>query len=117
VNQGSTSLGKFKSAQFGQLIHVDDGGDGTGQLQDVLEFSGGVKCWNGPERSAKVIVTCNTETKLVSVDEVATCVYRVQIESPAACPESEQSRQRRAEAGQKELGAAYAEVPVDHKEL
>lgn len=54
-----------------------------------MRFSGGQKCWNGPERSADVYLECGTETKLLSADEPSTCAYRMRMATPAACTEAE----------------------------
>lgn len=53
-----------------------------------LKWSGGTKCWNGPARSAEVVVTCGSETKLLAADEPETCRYVFQMESPIGCDEA-----------------------------
>jgi protein kinase C substrate 80K-H len=74
--QGGTDLGSWKALQ------IDDDGVRT------LKWTGGTKCWNGPQRSAEVIVTCGgLETKLLTADEPETCRYVFTMESPIGCDE------------------------------
>ncbi|KAL7500580.1 hypothetical protein ACHAWT_011212 [Skeletonema menzelii] len=53
----------------------------------TLKWDKGTKCWNGPVRSAEVIVTCGRATKILSADEPETCRYVFTMESPIACDE------------------------------
>lgn len=53
----------------------------------ILKWANGVKCWNGPKRSATAYVTCGAETKVLSADEPDTCRYVMQMESHIACDE------------------------------
>ena len=48
-------------------------------------FTGGAKCWNGPERSANIVLSCAAEPKVLSVDEPNRCEYEYKFELPAAC--------------------------------
>ncbi len=55
----------------------------------VMKWKGGMKCWNGPKRSATVHVTCGTEkAKLISADEPNICEYAFHMESYIGCDES-----------------------------
>uniref|UniRef100_K3X3S3 Glucosidase 2 subunit beta n=1 Tax=Globisporangium ultimum (strain ATCC 200006 / CBS 805.95 / DAOM BR144) TaxID=431595 RepID=K3X3S3_GLOUD len=63
-----------------------------GAMKDVAEdaseidFTGGDKCWNGPERSLKVTLECGAlPVELYAVDEPATCVYTAKLRTPIAC--------------------------------
>jgi protein kinase C substrate 80K-H len=69
---GGTNLGSWKE------MVVEDG-------RQTLKWDGGLKCWNGPVRSADVYVTCGAETKLLTADEPETCKYAFTMESPLAC--------------------------------
>ncbi|KAG7349853.1 glucosidase II [Nitzschia inconspicua] len=53
----------------------------------VMKWEGGAKCWNGPQRSATVYVTCGADHKLLSADEPDTCRYVLEMESPIGCDE------------------------------
>jgi protein kinase C substrate 80K-H len=48
-------------------------------------FRNGQRCWNGPERSLTVTVTCGHEEEVLSVDEPAVCEYVMDFVTPAAC--------------------------------
>lgn len=73
---GGTDLGKFEGATIDEK---------TGSR--VWSWKGGAKCWNGPQRSAKVIITCGAENKLISADEPNICEYEFLMESYVACDE------------------------------
>ncbi|KAF3988763.1 hypothetical protein FT663_03851 [Candidozyma haemuli var. vulneris] len=57
----------------------------TGIKGSTLHFEHGVKCWNGPHRSAYVDLVCSADTRLVSVTEPEKCQYRFLLETPIAC--------------------------------
>jgi len=69
-----TNLGKWK----GMSVEKETG-------KRVMKWEKGQKCWNGPERSATVYVTCGAETKLVRAEEPETCTYVLEMESYIAC--------------------------------
>ena len=75
-SDGGTNLGSWKAA------YIDEMGRRT------LEWEGGTKCWNGPNRSAEVTVTCGADTKLLTADEPETCKYAFTMESPIGCDET-----------------------------
>jgi len=72
---GGTNLGSWD-----KIDSADDG-------QRTLKWRGGTKCWNGPVRSAEVVVTCGAETKMLTADEPETCRYVFTMESPIGCDE------------------------------
>ncbi|CAB9497824.1 Glucosidase 2 subunit beta [Seminavis robusta] len=72
-----TGLGSWDSASYDNE---------TGNR--ILKWTNGVKCWNGPQRSATAIVTCGAETKVLSADEPDTCRYVLQMESHIACDDA-----------------------------
>lgn len=49
-------------------------------------YTGGAKCWNGPERSVKLVMSCGTTTEIVSVTEPEKCEYLFKLQTPAVCP-------------------------------
>jgi len=55
-----------------------------------MVFDGGVRCWNGPDRSAKIILSCGAEHKVVSVDEPNRCEYEYKFQTPSVCDEPEE---------------------------
>ncbi len=92
----------YELCMFGKSYQREGGKKGTGT--DLGSWSGltakkekgslkykwsnGQKCWNGPKRSATVIVTCGTQNKLVSADEPNICEYEFKMESFVACDEA-----------------------------
>ncbi|TKR68418.1 hypothetical protein L596_024407 [Steinernema carpocapsae] len=48
-------------------------------------YDNGQGCWNGPNRSTKVVVNCGERTELVEVSEPSKCEYLFVMNSPAAC--------------------------------
>ena len=73
---GGTHLGNFEKVE----LNEEDG-------QRTLMWGSGTKCWNGPSRSAEVVVTCGAENKLLTADEPETCRYVFTMESPIGCDE------------------------------
>jgi protein kinase C substrate 80K-H len=63
ANNGETSIGNWKSW-----------GDAEDKSKyNVMKFENGQGCWNGPQRSTKVLVTCGLENKVTSVSEPNRC--------------------------------------------
>jgi len=73
---GGTNLGSWEA------ITEEDG-----PYQRMLKWGGGTKCWNGPARSAEVLVTCGADTKFLTADEPETCRYVFTMASPIGCDE------------------------------
>ncbi|GEQ70357.1 hypothetical protein JCM33374_g4033 [Metschnikowia sp. JCM 33374] len=48
-------------------------------------YAHGSKCWNGPQRSARVDMVCGPAHDLISVSEPEKCQYRFLMSSPLAC--------------------------------
>ena len=88
---------EYEVCIFGKATQRDIGTNGRGTSlgswdkvqmnngQRTLKWNNGDKCWNGPHRSAEVIVTCGGTTKILSGDEPETCRYVFEMESPIAC--------------------------------
>ncbi|KAG0264317.1 hypothetical protein BG011_007065 [Mortierella polycephala] len=70
-SSSDTSLGQFS--------------EWVGNNYDMQLYTGGAKCWNGPERSVKVIMSCGAVNEIVAVSEPAKCEYLFKFSTPAVC--------------------------------
>ncbi|CCE62365.1 hypothetical protein TPHA_0C02100 [Tetrapisispora phaffii CBS 4417] len=50
-----------------------------------IEFNNGDKCWNGPKRSATVVIKCDENFKISNVQETTKCNYIIEIVGPLGC--------------------------------
>jgi len=74
----SVSLGKWAGVKW------EDGVEGQAGKTFTFEFSGGQKCWNGPERSLIVEAKCGVEESILSVNEPSMCEYHMSFATPTA---------------------------------
>ncbi|KAF8931275.1 hypothetical protein BGZ58_007724 [Dissophora ornata] len=65
---------------------IDKFSSWEGDNYDTQMYTGGTKCWNGPDRSVKLMMICGTENKILSVSEPAKCEYIFKMQTPAVCP-------------------------------
>ena len=54
----------------------------------AMKYSNGEKCWNGPNRSCRVLLQCGAVEELLSANEPDRCQYEVEFTTPAACTTS-----------------------------
>lgn len=81
----SFSLGKFTS--WNKLAEP-----GTPEYYTRQRYTQGAKCWNGPQRSLELILTCGTENVLLTVSEPEKCEYQITGTTPALCLPVEEER-------------------------
>ena len=74
---GMTTLGTFSDISF------DDKSGNT-----ELSYTEGAHCWNHGARVAHVSIKCGAATVLERVSEPSTCLYHLEMQSPAACAEA-----------------------------
>lgn len=63
----------------------------TGFNGKSMHFTGGDRCWNGPQRSATVEFVCAPEHDLLSVFEPQKCQYKFVLASPLVCEKFSES--------------------------
>jgi len=80
ANSGGSvhSLGHFSSWKQDEEV-------GTPDYYSRQAFTGGAKCWNGPERSVQVDLSCGTDNELLTVTEAEKCEYLITGTTPALC--------------------------------
>jgi len=89
----SFSLGKFASWN-----PSPDVTEGSNEYYSTQMYSHGTRCWNGPERSVKLDLTCGTENALLTVAELEKCEYLFTGTTPALClPLEDETASRRVE--------------------
>ncbi|CAH2352814.1 putative glucosidase 2 subunit beta [[Candida] railenensis] len=71
--------GNGNNVHIGTFSTIEDG--------HVLVYNRGARCWNGPQRSAKVKLVCGEEPKLLSVSEPEKCEYHFELQTPIVCQE------------------------------
>lgn len=57
----------------------------TASNHTAMMYDGGDECWNGPARSARVLVTCGQSNRLYDAREPNKCTYILYFRTPAAC--------------------------------
>ncbi|EPQ59687.1 hypothetical protein GLOTRDRAFT_98561 [Gloeophyllum trabeum ATCC 11539] len=85
------SLGKFHSWN-------PDAQPGNPEYYTKQLYRGGTKCWNGPNRSVMLILSCGTENAIHTVAEPEKCEYHLTGTTPALClPFDSSSEEKRDE--------------------
>ncbi|KAH9843751.1 glucosidase II beta subunit-like-domain-containing protein [Rhodofomes roseus] len=81
-NKGGSfqSLGKF--THWNNAPGVEPG---SPEYYGKQHYERGSKCWNGPQRSVTVLMSCGTENALFTVAEPEKCEYQLTMTSPALC--------------------------------
>merc|ERR1712176_1373087 len=75
-DQDGTNIGKWDSWELGS--------DGVNH-HNVMLYTKGNSCWQGPQRSTRVEVICGPENQILSASEPAKCEYAYVFSTPAAC--------------------------------
>lgn len=84
---GDVNMGNFVRFDIEMVddeLPVDGKGLGSGE-RVAMVYEGGQHCWNGPNRSTKVVMACAEENEVWKVSESEKCVYRMEVGTPAVC--------------------------------
>lgn len=87
----SMSMGKFVRVGSTTVEEVNEAGEIISVEKIALEYERGQSCWNGPNRSTKVVLECGEENEILKTAEDEKCVYSMLVTTPAVCagPEEE----------------------------
>uniref|UniRef100_A0A3B3T7D1 Glucosidase 2 subunit beta n=1 Tax=Paramormyrops kingsleyae TaxID=1676925 RepID=A0A3B3T7D1_9TELE len=58
-----------------------------GSKYSIMKYDHGTGCWQGPNRSTTVKLTCGKETAVLSTSEPSRCEYLMEFSTPAICQE------------------------------
>lgn len=84
---GHTLMGSFVSFDTTTVDDespVDGKGLGSGE-RVVLKYENGQHCWNGPNRSTKIVLACSETEEIWKITEEEKCVYRMEVGTSAVC--------------------------------
>lgn len=84
---GGTTMGHFTGFDIEDVdedLPVDGKGLGKGE-RIVLKYENGQHCWNGPNRSTRVVLACSEKEEIWKVSESEKCVYRIEVGTAAVC--------------------------------
>ncbi|KAJ5872566.1 Glucosidase 2 subunit beta [Penicillium soppii] len=87
----SVSMGKFSKVGTTSVEEVNEAGEVINVEKTVIEYNHGQSCWNGPNRSTRVILECGEENKILKTSEEEKCVYAMLVTSPAVCVGGEEA--------------------------
>ncbi|EIW62173.1 endoplasmic reticulum protein [Trametes versicolor FP-101664 SS1] len=98
IKGGSTfSLGHFESWNNADVEK------GSPEYYSRQRYTKGAKCWNGPQRSVTLLMSCGTENAVLSVAEAEKCEYEFKVTSPALCLPLSSTEENSYAAGREEL--------------
>lgn len=81
----SMSMGKFVRIGSTTVEETNEAGDVVTVEKVALEYERGQNCWNGPNRSTKVVLECGEENEILKTAEDEKCVYSMLVTTPAVC--------------------------------
>ncbi|KAF2398454.1 hypothetical protein EJ06DRAFT_532202 [Trichodelitschia bisporula] len=86
AHTGLGSFTGFERVAVDEEVRSDGRGLGSGERL-AMKFENGAHCWNGPARSALVVLACAERDEIWRVVEAEKCVYRFEMGTPAVCEE------------------------------
>ncbi|KAJ5902317.1 Glucosidase 2 subunit beta [Penicillium taxi] len=86
----SMSMGKFVRIGSTSVEELNEAGEIVTVEKVALEYERGQSCWNGPQRSTKVVLECGEENEILKIAEDEKCVYSMLVTTPAVCAGGEE---------------------------
>ncbi|KAF8528686.1 glucosidase II beta subunit-like-domain-containing protein [Gautieria morchelliformis] len=74
------NLGSFSSWSTDPNIEP-----GEPRYYEIQHYTGGAQCWNGPQRSVTLHLSCGTENQILTIEEPEKCEYHLTATTPALC--------------------------------
>lgn len=87
----SMSMGKFVRIGSTTVEELNEAGEIVPVEKVALEYERGQSCWNGPNRSTKVVLECGEENEILKTAEDEKCVYSMLVTTPAVCAGGEEA--------------------------
>jgi len=84
TNEYTYKLTPFKEVKQ-QHTRLGEWGSWLNSEHTKMEYTGGERCWNGPDRKTIVDLTCSDTNTVLSVQEPNKCEYLMEFTTPAAC--------------------------------
>ncbi|KAF2500416.1 hypothetical protein BU16DRAFT_556886 [Lophium mytilinum] len=84
---GHTNMGNFvriEKVTVDEDVPPDGKGLGSGERYSLV-YENGQHCWNGPNRSTRLILACAEKDEIWKIVEQEKCVYRMEVGTPAVC--------------------------------
>jgi protein kinase C substrate 80K-H len=82
-------------------VPADGKGLGKGE-RPVVKYENGQQCWNGPNRSTRVVMACTEKDEIWKISQSGECVYRMEVGTAAVC-EANRSGFKEKSSGKDEL--------------
>ncbi|KAH9853957.1 endoplasmic reticulum protein [Lenzites betulinus] len=98
VKGGST----FSLGHFDTWNNAPGVAEGSPEFYSKQRYTRGAKCWNGPQRSVTLVMSCGTENAVLAVSEPEKCEYEFKVTSPALCLPLSASEEKGYASGKKE---------------
>ena len=127
VESGLVDKFKYEVCPFGEAVQIEGAkrinighfeGFAKEGDENVMKFTNGDTCWNGPRRSMTVTLRCGSEDSFDSVSEPSRCEFAGVVTTPAVCSEAYLESLRKEIQRRKALGEEGAEGGAAlHQEL
>lgn len=97
----NTNLGKYTglTSEFSDEDSQGHDNSSGGVKHTVMKYENGQTCWNGPARSAMVVLTCSPTEAILQIVEREKCLYRLEVGTAAVCQDENEDGSRSSNKG------------------